>query len=1086
VAWRGKNLSTLPGFEKWKMEKVEKGSNGNSEVVMRRNTHWWGFLEMLGFDQNPGGTQVNPDASSQEPTLHHKSRFGLKRRSKGVEPVLLTEALARPHAEGGDSSGILRRQREARCGMKLAGESEKLRQRSTTRRHSNGNLKKGGRTMKAAWITAVVMAVMAWGLSPCTAEVPRTINYQGQLNMAEGEPVDSTILMVFRIYADSVSQDPLWEEIQEAVEVTDGLFNVLLGSVTPISEQVFNGSERYLGLTVGNDDEMQPRRPLVSVVYAYHTLGADVADLAMSVSQDAVGTEQIADGAIEFADIGNNQASPGQVIKWSDAKAGWVAGEDETGGISEISGGAGIVVSGGPDLVEVSIADGGVTSSMLAGNSVTSDKMDAGAVATDKLSNGAVTNDKLSSSAVTNDKLAMDAVTNDKLSSSAVTNEKLASDAVTNDKLSIHAVTSEKLNANAVSNEKIQVNAVTSDKIADATIQFADIGQNAASPGQVIKWSDAKAGWVAGEDETGGISEISGGAGIAVSGGSDLVEISIADGGVTNIMLSGNSVTSDKIGDGEIKTADLDAGAVATDKLSNGAVTNDKLSSSAVTNDKLAMDAVTNDKLSSSAVTNEKLASDAVTNDKLSIHAVTSEKLNANAVTAEKIQSGAVTSDKIADATIQFSDIGQNAATAGQVMKWNGTNWSAANDEIGSDLFLPLAGGEMTGAVTNTGDPPITMGKGNFGTENLNPGTQAFAAGSYNRARGDFSVVSGGGGTSPADSNSAFGDWSVIGGGENNTAIGEGATVGGGKGNVATNPGATISGGTDNTASGAQATVGGGNSNTASGLGTPTVGGGNMNTASGSQATVGGGDNNMASQLYATVGGGHENIASGEAATIGGGEGNTASGQHSVVSGGGNSESADPNVASGDYSIVGGGRGNVAGGEYAIVAGGSYNEAEGSHSVVSGGGGPGHAYSNVASGDYSVVSGGNGNVASGEYATVAGGRDNHARGSYSFAAGRGAETAASHMGTFVWSDGSLDQFESSNDKQFLINASGGVGIGTNHPQGALDVSSTTGAFIVPRMTQAQRNALSAVNGMIIYNTSTNRFNFYENGAWVTK
>jgi hypothetical protein len=54
------------------------------------------------------------------------------------------------------------------------------------------------------------------------------------------------------------------------------------------------------------------------------------------------------------------------------------------------------------------------------------------------------------------------------------------------------------------------------------------------------------------------------------------------------------------------------------------------------------------------------------------------------------------------------------------------------------------------------------------------------------------------------------------------------------------------------------------------------------------------------------------------------------------------------------------------------------------------------------------------------------------------------------------------------------------------PEGALDVSSTTGAFIVPRMTTAQINALTPVNGMIIYNTTDNQFNFYENGAWVTK
>ena len=49
----------------------------------------------------------------------------------------------------------------------------------------------------------------------------------------------------------------------------------------------------------------------------------------------------------------------------------------------------------------------------------------------------------------------------------------------------------------------------------------------------------------------------------------------------------------------------------------------------------------------------------------------------------------------------------------------------------------------------------------------------------------------------------------------------------------------------------------------------------------------------------------------------------------------------------------------------------------------------------------------------------------------------------------------------------------------------LEVQGTTKAFLVSRMTTTQRNALTAVNGMIIYNTSTNAFNFYENGSWVT-
>lgn len=69
--------------------------------------------------------------------------------------------------------------------------------------------------------------------------------------------------------------------------------------------------------------------------------------------------------------------------------------------------------------------------------------------------------------------------------------------------------------------------------------------------------------------------------------------------------------------------------------------------------------------------------------------------------------------------------------------------------------------------------------------------------------------------------------------------------------------------------------------------------------------------------------------------------------------------------------------------------------------------------------------------------------------------------------------------------RFHITQNGHVAISGSAPGTslALDVVSTDGAFAPPRMTQTQRDALTASNGMMIYNTSTNKFNLRQNAAW---
>lgn len=68
---------------------------------------------------------------------------------------------------------------------------------------------------------------------------------------------------------------------------------------------------------------------------------------------------------------------------------------------------------------------------------------------------------------------------------------------------------------------------------------------------------------------------------------------------------------------------------------------------------------------------------------------------------------------------------------------------------------------------------------------------------------------------------------------------------------------------------------------------------------------------------------------------------------------------------------------------------------------------------------------------------------------------------------------------------FSVTKAGNVGIGTTPNASALlDVSSTTKGFLPPRMTTTQRGAITTPPaGLMIYNTTTNKLNFYNGTAW---
>jgi hypothetical protein len=124
--------------------------------------------------------------------------------------------------------------------------------------------------MKAAELFFILL-ILCCLIIAARAEVPKLINYQGKLTTAEGGCLNDTVQMTFSIYSDSLGTQSVWTETQDGVIVTEGVFNVLLGSVNALHDTIFDEPTRYLGVRVESDPEMRPLRSMVTVPYAFRT-----------------------------------------------------------------------------------------------------------------------------------------------------------------------------------------------------------------------------------------------------------------------------------------------------------------------------------------------------------------------------------------------------------------------------------------------------------------------------------------------------------------------------------------------------------------------------------------------------------------------------------------------------------------------------------------------------------------------------------------------------------------------------------------------------------------------------------------------
>lgn len=137
-------------------------------------------------------------------------------------------------------------------------------------------------TLVCSMVLVLAMATFAGG------EIPQVMTYQGVLADSDGRPLDGSYDITAKLYTAASGTTAIWTETHTGVAVAKGVFALMLGRYTALSELDFD-QRLWLGISVNQGAEMEPRVELASVGTAF---------LAKNVVDGAITEQKIATGQI--------------------------------------------------------------------------------------------------------------------------------------------------------------------------------------------------------------------------------------------------------------------------------------------------------------------------------------------------------------------------------------------------------------------------------------------------------------------------------------------------------------------------------------------------------------------------------------------------------------------------------------------------------------------------------------------------------------------------------------------------------------------------------------------------------------------
>lgn len=253
-------------------------------------------------------------------------------------------------------------------------------------------------------VLAPVLAILiALVTSAHATDVPGTVAFTARLvDDKSSDAKTGTHEVLFTLFDAQAAGHSVWTESHSVTIAEDGLVFVELGDTTPLDGHVFDGTDRFLELTI-DGATMSPRIALDSVPYAVRSTAAANADAVGGVTVDqlqpkitgscnngqhiqnitngvivcesdsaatgditaVIATNGLVGGASAGdATLGLMSCAAGQILKFNGA--GWACGADnDSGDITSVTAGGGLMGGGTTGAVTLSLVNTCATGQVL-------------------------------------------------------------------------------------------------------------------------------------------------------------------------------------------------------------------------------------------------------------------------------------------------------------------------------------------------------------------------------------------------------------------------------------------------------------------------------------------------------------------------------------------------------------------------------------------------------------------------------------------------------------------------------------------------------------------------------------------------